>query len=72
MPEYKIRYISGPQGRLTASGQTVVRAASLGEALGQRSGWPVERDFRSTCAWARNPGTSLYYVEAWEAELAAP
>jgi hypothetical protein len=24
-----------------------------------------------TFAWAKNPGTSLYYVEAWEARLVA-
>ena len=69
MPDYRIRYISCHQSALSVSREAVVRAESLEEALAQRSAWPMEKDRSGTCAWARNPGTSLYFVEAWEAEL---
>ncbi len=72
MNHYKIRYVRGPQGALTASGTEIVEAESLDQALAAKSSWPVERSFAGDCAWAKNPGTSLYYVEAWEAEVCAP
>jgi hypothetical protein len=67
MNRYKIRYIWGPQGRLSATAQEIVEADSLDSALAVKSPWPVERSFHGDCAWAKNPGTSLYYIEAWEA-----
>ena len=68
---FSIRYISGFQGRLKQENQTSVQAASLQEALRQFSDWPIEVRYNCTSAWAKNPGTSLYYVEAWEAEQCA-
>lgn len=71
MNTYRIRYISGPQHSLRISGVEEVRAPSLAAALAAKSAWPVETNMAQTCAWAKNPGTSLYHVEAWEAELLA-
>ena len=72
MQRYLIRYISGPQGALQASGQQYVQAEDVDGALRQVSPWPIERSWDEQTAWAKNPGTSLYHVEAWEAELAPP
>jgi hypothetical protein len=47
-----------------------VSAESVAQALALRSPWPVQENMAATSAWAKNPGTSLYHVEAWEAELA--
>ncbi|MDY0306091.1 MAG: hypothetical protein ACEB74_13670 [Desulfovibrio aminophilus] len=69
MNQYKVRYIWGPQGKLSATSEEIVEAGSLDEALSRKSAWPVERSFHGDCAWAKNPGTSLYYVEAWEAKI---
>ncbi|HML52987.1 MAG TPA: hypothetical protein PKC79_02730 [Solidesulfovibrio magneticus] len=69
MPAFALRYISGPQLQLTISDEHTVEAASLDEALRTRSDWPIERNWPGTCAWAKNPGTSLYHVEAWEGTL---
>lgn len=66
--QFSIRYISGFQGFLKQEKETRVRAASLQEALRKFSDWPIEVRYNCTSAWAKNPGTSLYYVEAWEAE----
>ena len=71
MPAFALRYISGPQLKLTVSDEHTVEAASLDEALRTRSDWPIERNWPGTCAWAKNPGTSLYHVEAWEGTLLA-
>lgn len=71
MPAFALRYISGPQLKLTVSDEHTVEAASLDEALRSRSDWPIERNWPGTCAWAKNPGTSLYHVEAWEGTLLA-
>jgi hypothetical protein len=69
MNTYLIRYISGPQERLRASEPEEVRAGSIDQALAARSAWPVERNWAETAAWSKNPGTSIYHVEAWEAAL---
>jgi hypothetical protein len=71
MNTYQVRYLSGPQHHLCYGPEEMVRAGSLAEALALKSPWPVERDMEQTFAWAKNPGTSLYYVEAWEARLVA-
>ena len=68
---FSIRYISGFQGSLKQDKATRVQAASLQEALRKFSDWPIEVRYNCTSAWAKNPGTSLYYVEAWEAEQCA-
>ena len=68
---FSIRYISGFQGFLKQEKETRVQAASLQEALRKFSDWPIEVRYNCTSAWAKNPGTSLYYVEAWEAERCA-
>ena len=69
MHTYRIRYISGPQHTLSITNVEQVRASSLKAALANKSPWPVEMNREQTCAWAKNPGTSLYHLEAWEAEL---
>ena len=69
MNTYLVRYIEGPQERLRASRQETVRAATIDQALAGKSHWPVERNWAETSAWSKNPGTSLYHVEAWEATL---
>lgn len=71
MNTYTIRYISGPQHALRISDVAQVEASSLRAVLAEKSPWPVEMNMAQTCAWAKNPGTSLYHVEAWEAELVA-
>ena len=73
MDWFKVRYISVFQDKLKQEHEAVLQAASLREALARFSDWPVEVRYNCTTAWAKNPGTSLYYVEAWEAEhCAAP
>lgn len=52
---------------LAYSQEDLVQADSIDEALAQKSLWPVERSWDETSAWSKNPGTSMYYVEAWEA-----
>jgi len=69
MNTYTLRYISGPQASLSVSRQETVSAPSIEEALARRSQWPIEHNWANTCAWSKNPGTSLYHVEAWEATL---
>jgi hypothetical protein len=66
MNSYLLRYISGPQGRLRVSREELVLAESLDKALLSKSFWPIERNLKGDCGWAKNPGTSLYDVEAWE------
>lgn len=68
MNRYKLRYISGFQGELKQEHVGYVEAASLQDALRTKSEWPIEVRYNCTTAWAKNPGTSLYYVEAWEAD----
>ena len=70
MPRYRIRYVHGPNSELMVTDWEEVSAESLAQALAQRSPWPVQENISATSAWAKNPGTSLYHVEAWEAELA--
>lgn len=72
MNAYRLRYISGSQDKLHISDETTVEAASLTEALRGKSSWPIEKNIHHTSAWAKNPGTSLYYIEAWEAEMLSP
>lgn len=69
MNTYRLRFISGPQHTLSVTGVEHVQAASLSAALAGKSPWPVEMNMEMTSAWAKNPGTSLYHLEAWEAEL---
>ena len=56
---------------LSYSQEALVLAGSIDEALAQKSLWPVERSWDETSAWSKNPGTSMYYVEAWEATQVA-
>jgi len=70
MPTYKIRYVHGPNSGLKVTDWEEVVADSLAAALASKSPWPVQENLVATSAWAKNPGTSLYHVEAWEAELA--
>ncbi len=69
MDWFKVRYISGFQGKLRQGQEEMIQASSLYDALGRYSDWPVEVRYNCTSAWAKNPGTSLYYIEAWEADL---
>ena len=69
MNTYALRYINGPQEKLRFSREETVQAKTIDEALAGKSAWPVERNWAQTCAWSKNPGTSLYHVEAWEATL---
>lgn len=68
MKTYAIRYIYGYQTQLKQEDWGRVQAESPEEALRGRSDWPIETRFNRTTAWAKNPGTSLYVVEAWEAD----
>ena len=70
MPRYRIRYVHGPNSELLVTDWEEVSAESVAQALALRSPWPVQENMAATSAWAKNPGTSLYHVEAWEAELA--
>ncbi len=72
MNTYRLRYIAGPQESLHASRERLVWADSLEEALAVCCDWPVQYDRSGHCAWAKHPGTSLYDVKAWEAELIIP
>ncbi len=72
MPWFKVCYLSGLQTSMTRTREEHVEAASLQEALRKFSDWPIEVRYNCTSAWAKNPGTSLYVVEAWEAEFADP
>lgn len=69
MNRYRVRYISGPQGRLTTSGDEIVEAESPMEALtlAGKDAWPLEWSMDGTTAWAKKPGNSIYDVDAWEA-----
>lgn len=69
MNRYKVRYISGPQGRLTACGDQIVEAETPMEALALagKDSWPLEWSMDGSTAWAKKPGNSLYDVDAWEA-----
>ena len=69
MNTYRLRYLCGPLHTLAASGEELVQAAGPAEALAGKTPWPVEMNMDHTQAWAKNPGTSLYRVEAWEARL---
>lgn len=70
MQLYRLRYICGPQHALKASQEEFVHAENADLALRQKSPWPIERSWDQNTAWAKNPGTSMYHVEAWEADLA--
>ena len=69
MSIYRVRYVNGPNYALVVSGWEEVEADSLAAALALRTDWPVAKNIDGTSAWAKHPGTSLYQVEAWEAEL---
>lgn len=69
MHTYRVRYIYGPQENLVSTSEELVEAASVHEALAPKSSWPVELNMSKTCGWAKKPGNSIYYVDAWEAEL---
>jgi hypothetical protein len=68
MNTYRLRFISGPQEALRSGREQYVTASSPAEALATRCNWPVQHNMEQTCAWAKNPGTCLYYVETWEAQ----
>ncbi len=65
---YKLRYISGYQTTLKQEQLQYMQGASLEDVLRAKTPWPIEKRFNGSSAWAKNPGTSLYYVEAWEAD----
>ena len=67
MKTFAIRYVCGPNMDLVYSQEDLVKADTIDEALAKKSLWPVERSWDETSAWSKNPGTSMYYVEAWEA-----
>ncbi len=69
MNTYKVRYIYGHQENLISIKEELVEAASVREALAPKSSWPIEMNMNNTCGWAKKPGNSIYYVDAWEAEL---
>ena len=69
MPMYRVRYVHGPNSKLTVTNWEEIEACDIAQALAAKSPWPVETSMHFTSAWAKNPGTSLYRVEAWEAEL---
>ncbi len=46
-----------------------MEAASFADALRPFTVWPVVETYDHRSACAQNPGTSLYYMEAWEAFL---
>ncbi len=69
MNTYRLRYIVGPQEAMRTSQEHLVTAESFDQALATRSHWPIQYDMTGSYAWAKHPGTSLYDVEAWEAEL---
>ena len=67
MPQYRVHYIAGPNEDLTISRHQIIEAASFQEALGRVTQWPVVETYDHTSACAKNPGTSLYDFEAWDA-----
>ncbi len=69
MAKYKVRYIHGPNGSMSAGPWEEVEAENIHAALALKSPWPVHTSMDQGSAWAQNPGTSLYHVETWEAEL---
>jgi len=69
MPTYRVRHVGGPNMKLQVTPWEEIKADSIEEALRVKSPWPVETSMHFTSAWAKSPGTSLYHVEAWEAEL---
>lgn len=71
MTRYSVHYVEGPNENLKISRRRIVEAVSFQEALAGVSDWPIVETYDHTSACAQNPGTSLYYVEAWEAFLLA-
>ena len=69
MPRYKVHYVEGPNESLRISRERVVVAASFADALRPFTVWPVVETYDHRSACAQNPGTCLYYMEAWEAFL---
>ncbi len=69
MHTFRVRYVHGPNSKLVVTDWEEIRADTIEAALAAKSPWPVETSMHFTSAWAKNPGTSLYHVEAWEAEL---
>ena len=67
MPRYTVHHVEGPNENLKISRRQVIEADSFTAALSQVSEWPVVESYDHKSACARNPGTSLYYFEAWEA-----
>lgn len=67
MPLYRVHYIAGPNENLKISRQQLIEAASFQEALSRVTAWPVVETYDHASACAKNPGTSLYDFEAWEA-----
>lgn len=65
--QYAVQYIVGPNERLNVGQRQIIEAASFSEALQRVTNWPVVENYDHSSACARNPGTSLYDFEAWEA-----
>ena len=67
MKQFKVHYIEGPNENLKVSNEQIVAAESFQDALVRFTNWPVVETYDHASACALNPGTSLYYMEAWEA-----
>lgn len=71
MPQYTVHYIRGSNDSLQISSSQTVEADSFAEALSPYTAWPVVETYDHKSACAQNPGTSIYFTEAWEAMLQA-
>lgn len=71
MPYYTVQYICGPNDSLQISHSGTVEAPTFAAALSRYTSWPVVETYDHSSACAQNPGTSIYYMEAWEAILLA-
>ena len=69
MPQYTVRYIKGSNDNLKIGQSHTVQAASFTAALASHTAWPVVESYDHQSACAQNPGTCIYFMEAWEAIL---
>lgn len=69
MQRFKMRYIYGFQGELKQEDMGYSEAPSLQDALRAKSDRPIEVRYNCAFAWAKNPGTSFYYVEVFEVDI---
>ena len=69
MPRYDVHYIKGSNYALKIGPSHLVEAVSFEAALALHTPWPVVETYDHSSACALNPGTCIYYMEAWEAVL---